>query len=130
MPEEKYAKLTEIIADSNATVYVGDGINDAPSITASDVGIAMGAIGSDSAIEAADVVIMSDDLDRIPTAVRIARRTVRIAKINIIFALAVKGAILVLSALGYANMWLSVFADVGVAVIAILNSIRTMKVRS
>ena len=130
LPEEKYTKLTEIIADSNATVYVGDGINDAPSITASDVGIAMGAIGSDSAIEAADVVIMSDDLDRIPTAVRIARRTVRIAKINIIFALAVKGAILILSALGYANMWLSVFADVGVAVIAILNSIRTMKVRS
>ena len=130
LPEEKYAKLTEIIADSNATVYIGDGINDAPSITASDVGIAMGAIGSDSAIEAADVVIMSDDLDRIPTAVRIARRTVRIAKINIIFALAVKGAILILSALGYANMWLSVFADVGVAVIAILNSIRTMKVRS
>ena len=130
LPEEKYIKLTEIIADSNATVYVGDGINDAPSITASDVGIAMGAIGSDSAIEAADVVIMSDDLDRIPTAVRIARRTVRIAKINIIFALAVKGAILILSALGYANMWLSVFADVGVAVIAILNSIRTMKVRS
>jgi Cd2+/Zn2+-exporting ATPase len=129
LPEEKYARLTEIIADSNATVYVGDGINDAPSITAADVGIAMGAIGSDSAIEAADVVIMSDSLDRLPTAVKIARKTVRIAKINIVFALAVKGAILVLSALGYANMWLSVFADVGVAVIAILNSIRTMKVR-
>ena len=128
LPEEKYAHLTEIIAGSNATVYVGDGINDAPSITVADVGIAMGAIGSDSAIEAADVVVMSDDLDRLPTAVRIARKTVRIAKANIIFALAVKGAILVLSALGFANMWLSVFADVGVAVIAILNSIRTMKV--
>ena len=128
LPEEKYAHLNEIIAGSNAAVYVGDGINDAPSITVADVGIAMGAIGSDSAIEAADVVIMSDDLDRLPTAVRIARKTVRIAKANIIFALAVKGAILVLSVLGFANMWLSVFADVGVAVIAILNSIRTMKV--
>ena len=128
LPEEKYAHLGEIISESTATVYVGDGINDAPAIMAADVGIAMGAIGSDSAIEAADVVIMSDALDRLPTAVRIARKTVRIAKSNIIFALAVKGAIMVLSALGYANMWLSVFADVGVAVIAILNSIRTMKV--
>ena len=88
----------------------------------------MGGVGQDSAIEAADVVIMSDDLSRIPTAVRIARKTVRIAKINIAFALTVKIAIMVISALGYANMWLSVFADVGVAVIAILNSIRTMKV--
>ena len=128
LPDRKYARLTEIIASSDATVYVGDGINDAPSIMAADVGIAMGAIGSDSAIEAADVVIMSDDLSRIPTAVRIARKTVRIAKINIAFALTVKIAIMVISALGYANMWLSVFADVGVAVIAILNSIRTMKV--
>ena len=128
LPEEKYSHLTQIISESSATVYVGDGINDAPSIMAADVGIAMGAIGSDSAIEAADVVIMSDALDRLPTAVRIARKTVRIAKINIAFALAVKGAIMALSALGYANMWLSVFADVGVAVIAILNSIRTMRV--
>ncbi len=128
LPDQKYARLTEIISSSGATVYVGDGINDAPSIMAADVGIAMGAIGSDSAIEAADVVIMSDDLSRIPTAVRIARKTVRIAKINIAFALTVKIAIMVISALGYANMWLSVFADVGVAVIAILNSIRTMRV--
>ena len=129
LPEEKYKRLGEIIASSTATVYVGDGINDAPAITSADVGIAMGAIGSDSAIEAADVVVMSDSLDRLPTAVRIARKTVRIAKMNIVFALAVKGAILVLSAVGFANMWLAVFADVGVAVIAILNSIRTMQVR-
>jgi len=128
LPEKKYEKLSEIIESSTAAVYVGDGINDAPAIVSADVGIAMGAIGSDSAIEAADVVIMSDSLDRLPTAVKIARKTVRIAKINIVFALAVKGAILALSALGFANMWLAVFADVGVAVIAILNAMRTMRV--
>ena len=128
LPEKKYEKLSEIIESSTAAVYVGDGINDAPAIVSADVGIAMGAIGSDSAIEAADVVIMSDSLDRLPPAVKIARKTVRIAKINIVFALAVKGAILALSALGFANMWLAVFADVGVAVIAILNAMRTMRV--
>ena len=128
LPQEKYEKLAQIIEASTATVYVGDGINDAPAIVSADVGIAMGAMGSDSAIEAADVVIMSDSLDRIPTAVKIARKTVGIAKMNIVFALAVKGAILALSAFGFANMWLAVFADVGVAVIAILNAIRTMKV--
>ena len=128
LPEEKYKKLGEL-SDSAILVYVGDGINDAPSLAAADVGVAMGAIGSDSAIEAADVVIMSDSLDRLPTAVKIARKTVRIAKANIVFALTVKGAILALSAIGFANMWLAVFADVGVAVIAILNSIRAMKVR-
>ncbi len=129
LPEKKYEKLSEIIASSSAAVYVGDGINDAPAIVSADVGIAMGAIGSDSAIEAADVVIMSDSLDRLPTAVKIARKTVRIAKMNIVFALAVKGAILALSAIGFANMWLAVFADVGVAVIAILNAMRTMKIK-
>lgn len=129
LPEKKYEKLAEIIESSTATVYVGDGINDAPAIMSADVGVAMGAIGSDSAIEAADVVIMSDSLDRLPTAVKIARKTIGIAKMNIAFALAVKGAILLLSALGFANMWLAVFADVGVAIIAILNAIRTMKIK-
>ena len=86
----------------------------------------MGAIGSDSAIEASDVVIMSDNLERLPTAVKIARKTVRISKENIVFALGVKAAILILGALGYANMWLAVFADVGVAALAILNSMRTL----
>ena len=129
LPEEKYARLGEIIESSRATVYVGDGINVAPALATADVGVAMGAIGSDSAIEAADVVIMSDSLDRLPTAVKIARKTVRIAKVNIAFALTVKAAILILSAIGFANMWLAVFADVGVAVIAILNSIRTLKVK-
>jgi len=126
LPEDKFKKLEEIIDSSDATVYVGDGINDAPAIARADVGVAMGGIGSDSAIEAADVVIMSDNLEKLPTAVKIARKTVRISIENIVFALGVKGLILVLGALGIANMWLAVFADVGVAALAILNSMRTL----
>ena len=128
LPEEKYAHLEGLIAEDDGFVmYVGDGINDAPSIARADVGVAMGAIGQDSAIEAADVVIMSDALDRLPLAVRIARRTLRIAKENIVFALGVKCAVMLLGALGYAGMWLAVFADVGVAVLAILNAMRTLR---
>ena len=126
LPDDKFAKLEEIINSSKATVYVGDGINDAPSIARADVGVAMGRVGSDSAIEAADVVIMSDNLGKLPTAVKIARKTVRISIENIVFALGVKFAILILGALGFANMWLAVFADVGVAALAILNSMRTL----
>lgn len=126
LPEDKFKKLEEIIDSSDATVYVGDGINDAPAIARADVGVAMGGIGSDSAIEAADVVIMSDNLEKLPAAVKIARKTVRISIENIVFALGVKGLILVLGALGIANMWLAVFADVGVAALAILNSMRTL----
>ena len=126
LPEDKYRKLEKIIKQSHNTAYVGDGINDAPSIALADVGVAMGAIGADSAIEAADLVIMSDNLQRLPVAIGIARKTVRIATENIIFALGVKLAILLLGALGFANMWLAVFADVGVAAIAILNSMRTL----
>lgn len=126
LPENKFEKLEEIIKLSNRTVYVGDGINDAPAIARADVGVAMGRVGSDSAIEAADIVIMSDNLGRLPTAVKIARKTVRISIENIVFALGVKFAILILGALGFANMWLAVFADVGVAALAILNSMRTL----
>ena len=122
LPENKYGKLQNIINSSGNTVYVGDGINDAPSITLADVGIAMGGIGSDSAIEAADVVIMSDNLEKIPLAVRIARKTVRIAKENIVLALGVKLLVMMLGAFG-----LAVFADVGVCALAILNSMRTLK---
>ena len=127
LPEDKYENLEKIILTSKSAVYVGDGINDAPSLARCDVGIAMGTIGTDSAIEAADVVIMSDNLEKIPTAVKIARKTMRIAKSNIIFAISVKVLVLIFSALGFANMWMAVFADVGVAVIAILNSMRTLR---
>ena len=130
LPNEKYERLERLIAEGNGkTVYVGDGINDAPSLARADVGVAMGAIGSDSAIEAADIVIMSDRLDKLPEAIRVARKTLRIAKENIVFALAVKIGVLILGALGIANMWLAVFADVGVAVIAVLNAMRAMRIK-
>ena len=127
LPEDKYLALKEEMDNSCGKVmYVGDGINDAPTLTLADVGVAMGGIGSDSAIECADVVITSDNLERIPEAIRIAEKTLRIAKENIVLALGVKLAIMVLSAFGIANMWLAVFADVGVAVLAILNSMRNL----
>ncbi len=129
LPHEKYARLEDMIhACDGRVMYVGDGINDAPSIARADVGVAMGAVGQDSAIEAADVVIMSDALDKLPCAIRIARKTLRIAKENIAFALIVKVAVMILGAFGLAGMWLAVFADVGVAVLAILNAMRALRV--
>ena len=131
LPDGKYKAVEDLIAEKNGSVlYVGDGINDAPVIALADVGVAMGGVGSDAAIEAADLVIMSDKLDRLPKAIRIARRTVSIARQNIVFALTVKLAILILSATGInTSMWLAVFADVGVAVIAILNAMRALRVK-
>ena len=127
-PEEKFAHLERIIAESEGSVgYVGDGINDAPSLARADVGFAMGAIGSDSAVEAADAVIMSDDLSKISEAIRIARKTISISWQNIIFAIGIKVLVMILGACGLANMWLAVFADVGVSVLAILNSMRTLR---
>lgn len=107
--------------------FVGDGINDAPVLMRSDVGVAMGAVGSDAAIEASDVVLMRDDLSGLPLAKRLAKRTMAIVFQNIVFSLVVKVAILVLAALGIANMWFAVFGDVGVAVLAILNSMRNLR---
>ena len=126
-PEEKFAHLESFIAESSGSVgYVGDGINDAPSLARADVGFAMGAIGSDSAVEAADAVIMSDDLSKIPESIKIARKTISISWQNIIFAIGIKVLVMILGAFGFANMWLAVFADVGVSVLAILNSMRTL----
>ena len=130
MPEDKYSLLEQIIAESNGgVVYVGDGINDAPCLTRADVGIAMGGKGTDSAIESADAVIISDDLTKLSDTVRIARKTLRISKQNIVFAIGVKVLAMILVATGLVGMWMAVFADVGVAVLAILNSMRTLRTK-
>lgn len=129
LPQDKVAYVEKLIEglrsdDKKKLAFIGDGINDAPVLSRSDVGIAMGSLGSDAAIEAADVVIMDDNLQRIPAVIRIARKTIGISKTNIAFALLVKFACLILGALGIANMWVAVFADVGVAIICIINSMR------
>ena len=132
MPQEKVAEVERLLAEKaakEALAFVGDGINDAPVLSRADVGIAMGALGSDAAIEAADVVLMDDDPLKIAKAVRIARRTMRIVYENIWFAIGVKLICLLLGALGIANMWLAIFADVGVMVIAVLNAVRALFVK-
>lgn len=128
LPEDKVAKVEEMLLKTPGLIYVGDGINDAPVLSRADVGVAMGALGSDAAIEAADVVLMEDRLERLPQAIRLSRRTARIVRQNIVFALGVKGLVLTLGALGYANMWGAIFADVGVMVLSILNAVRTMNI--
>ncbi len=130
LPADKVAQVERLLTDLNGhgrLVFVGDGVNDAPVLTRADVGVAMGALGSDAAVEAADVVLMDDDPRRLPLAIRIARRTIAIARQNILFALGVKVLVLVLVAVGLANMWLAVFADVGVSLLAILNATRALR---
>lgn len=132
LPDGKVARLEKIMSGAGPgekVAFVGDGINDAPVLTRADVGIAMGALGSDAAIEAADVVLMDDDPMKISKAIRISRKCLGIVWQNIIFALGVKGACLILGAFGIADMWLAVFADVGVMVLAVLNAVRAMNVR-
>ena len=128
LPEQKVTKVEEILATGAHVAFVGDGINDAPVLARSDVGISMGALGSDAAIESSDVVLMNDKPYDIVTAVSISRKTMRIVRENIIFALAVKAIILILGALGLANMWIAVFGDVGVLIIAVINAMRALRV--
>lgn len=130
LPADKVEQVEKMLSsedNDSKLAFVGDGINDAPVLMRADVGIAMGSLGSDAAIEAADIVIMDDDINKIPSVIGIARKTIRIVKENIVFALSVKVIILILGALGLTTMWLAVFGDVGVAVIAILNSMRALK---
>ncbi len=133
LPADKVEKVEELFAGKSARgklAFVGDGINDAPVLARADIGIAMGGLGSDAAIEAADIVIMTDEPSKIATAIRVSKKTLRIVKQNITFALAVKGAVLLLGAVGIASMWAAIFADVGVAILAILNAIRMLNVKS
>ena len=133
LPQDKIAELEKIMAASNRggkTAFVGDGINDAPVLTRADLGIAMGGIGSDAAIEAADVVIMNDDIGKIATALAIAGKTKRIVQENIVMALGFKGAVMLLALFGCASVWFAIFADVGVALLAVANALRAMRIRS
>ena len=131
LPADKVARVEELLKqETGKLAFVGDGINDAPVLTRADIGIAMGAMGSDAAIEAADVVLMDDDPLKISKAIRISRKCLRIVYENIVFALGVKGLCLVLGAVGIANMWAAIFADVGVMVIAVLNAIRALQVKN
>ena len=131
LPDGKVEKLESVMKkNSGMTAFVGDGINDAPVLSSADVGIAMGALGSDAAIEAADIVLMDDKPSKIPLGIKIAKKTMRLVKENIVFSLAVKAVILVLGAVGIANMWLAIFADVGVALIATLNATRGLNTRN
>ncbi len=130
LPQDKVSQVEALLSketEKERLAFVGDGINDAPVLSRADIGIAMGSMGSDAAIEAADVVLMDDDIRKIASVVRISRKTLTIVHQNIVFALAVKALVLILGALGMANMWEAVFADVGVSVIAILNSMRALK---
>ncbi len=132
LPADKVTEVEKLLDEKSGReklVFVGDGINDAPVLSRADIGIAMGALGSDAAIEAADIVLMDDDPAKIPLALKISQKTLRIVKENIIFSLLIKAVCLILGALGIANMWIAIFADVGVMVIAVLNAVRALKLK-
>ena len=132
LPADKVSEVEKLLSektDRDKLAFVGDGINDAPVLSRADIGIAMGALGSDAAIEAADIVLMDDDPAKIPLATKISKKTLRIVKENIVFALLIKAVCLILGALGIANMWAAIFADVGVMVIAVLNATRALKLK-
>ena len=128
LPADKVSMVEELLPEG-VLAFVGDGINDAPVLTRADIGIAMGALGSDAAIEAADVVLMDDRPSKIALAVKMARRTIRIANQNIWMAIGIKIAVLLLAIPGFATMWMAVFADVGVTVLAILNAMRAFRTK-
>ena len=133
LPADKVSCVEKLLQDKSEKeklAFVGDGINDAPVLSRADIGIAMGALGSDAAIEAADVVLMDDNPAKIALAMRISRKCLRIVYENIVFALAVKAICLILGALGIANMWVAIFADVGVMVLAVLNAIRCLRIKN
>ncbi len=132
LPDGKVSKVEELYKakpENSSLVFVGDGMNDAPALARADVGIAMGAMGSDAAIEAADIVLMNDNIESLPTAVRISKKTHAIVMQNIVFAIGIKVLIMILTAIGIGNMWIAVFGDVGVAVLAILNATRAMRIK-
>ena len=132
LPDEKVKKMKEILknkGENGKVVFVGDGINDAPVLATSDIGVAMGGLGADAAIEASDIVIMTDEISKLSDAINLAKRTMRIVRENIVFAIGVKIVVLLLSVLGLSTMWQAVFADVGVSVIAILNALRVLVVK-
>ena len=132
LPADKVTKVEELLDKKTAKeklAFVGDGINDAPVLSRADIGIAMGALGSDAAIEAADIVLMDDDPLKISKAIKIARKCIRIVYENIYFAIGIKVICLILGAIGIANMWMAIFADVGVMIIAVLNAIRALFVK-
>ena len=133
LPADKVTKVEELLdkkTEKEKLAFVGDGINDAPVLSRADIGIAMGALGSDAAIEAADIVLMDDDPLKISKAIKIARKCIRIVYENIYFAIGIKILCLILGALGIANMWVAIFADVGVMILAVLNAIRTLFVKN
>ena len=133
LPDGKVKKVEKLLkekSENGKLVFVGDGINDAPVLALADIGVAMGGLGSDAAIEAADVVIMTDEPSKIVNTIKLSKKTMRIVKENIVFAIFVKVLILMLSAIGLSTMWEAVFADVGVSVIAIINALRVLRIKN